>query len=81
MGNDRSRAQAPHGLKRTSWLYCGKEYHTTIFTIWEELCSSVGFHMAGFSDLCVWLVFMRLSRLPLMKVLHTQEVMNTHPAL
>jgi hypothetical protein len=45
MSNDRSRAQAPHGLGRTSWLYYGKEYHTTIFTIWEELCSSVGSHM------------------------------------
>jgi IS1 family transposase len=44
-------------------------------------CGCIPFFTTGFSDLCVWLVFMRLSRLPLMKVLHTQEVMNTHPAL
>ena len=35
---------------------------------------------AGFSDLCVWLVFMRLSRLPLMKVLATQEVRSRQSA-
>ena len=30
MGNDRSRAQLPHGLGRTSWLHCSKEHHAAI---------------------------------------------------
>jgi hypothetical protein len=72
------------GLLRTSSLASSEHFaadrkqETSIapFTIRQERQIT-----SGFSDLCVWLVFMRLSRLPLMKVLHTQEVMNTHPAL
>ena len=38
-----------------------------VLIVWE--CETK--NRAGFSDLCVWLVFMRLARLPLMKALST----------